>query len=147
MKRTSLSNREQRERDRERQVNDGGELEDRPSSRDNRDKNGGKSHRSSIRFSDQAEAASQRSKSRHSDYGQKLGRENSAGVYGGGGAATNPDYYSASLTGGGSSLSSTLDEMMLDMSSSSTIVECYCGQNSCPQCNLLLKMAGDGSDG
>ena len=47
------------------------------------------------------------------------------------------DYYSASA----------LDQMMLDMSSSSTIVECYCGQNSCPQCNLLLKMAGDGSDG
>ena len=40
------------------------------------------------------------------------------------------------------SLSSALDEIMMDMSSSSTIVECYCGQNSCPQCNLLLKMAG-----
>ena len=105
----------------------------------------------------------QRSKSRHSDYGHKPGRENSVGVYGGGGGGggsnngnqsdnsqttvtclTLPsDYYSASLTGGGSSLSSTLDEMMLDMSTSSTIVECYCGQNSCPQCNLLLKMAGD----
>ena len=43
------------------------------------------------------------------------------------------------------SLSSALDEIMMDMSSSSTIVECYCGQNDCPHCNLLLKMAG--SDG
>ena len=57
-------------------------------------------------------------------------------------------YYSQAKPGAKSaktkpvSLSSALDEIMMDMSSSSTIVECYCGQNSCPQCNLLLKMAG-----
>lgn len=62
---------------------------------------------------------------------------------------SSPDpYYSQAKPGAKSgktkpvSLSSALDEIMMDMSSSSTIVECYCGQNSCPQCNLLLKMAG-----
>jgi hypothetical protein len=33
------------------------------------------------------------------------------------------------------------------MPSSSSIVECYCGDNNCRQCNLLLQMEGEGVGG
>jgi len=63
-------------------VGETGELEERML---RADKNGGKSHRSSIRFSDQsAEETSQRSKSRHSDYGQRSkSKDGGAGLFGG----------------------------------------------------------------
>merc|ERR1719342_250721 len=132
MKKTSISNREQSQGRTGTGKSEVGVID---ASRSSREKSSSsKSRQSSIRFSDQSEIEhdlNQRSKSRHGEH--KRPQQNS---YEG--------YYQQQPTSK-VSLSSALDEIMMDMSSISTIVECYCGQNSCSQCNLLLKMAG--SDG
>ena len=46
-----------------------------------------------------------------------------------------------------SSMSSPTSSPLDLMPSSSSIVECYCGHNSCSQCNLLLKMEGEWQEG
>ena len=41
-------------------------------------------------------------------------------------------------------MSSVTYSSLDSMPSSTSIVECYCGDNNCRQCNLLLQMEGEG---